>query len=125
MRADFERAEEYARLLAPGSEIIDDTDGPVVRDMMPHLRYYLFRRGLFLQRLEDRWVVVASAPWAVKRLRRPMPPVWCCRCSRSLFDSACEHGVRHVIDLGEPVWPSLSPKAAMVLFLVARPGGRA
>lgn len=71
-RSLLERAIEYCGLLTPGSEIIDDTDGEYVGPFRHLLGAVLYRRGLYLDRREDRYVVTRTPPWLRRRLEGPV-----------------------------------------------------
>lgn len=122
----IERAREYAGQLGPGSEINEETDGPVVRDFRHLLPSLLHERGLYLEGIPGGMRVTDCPPWLVRRLAtepRALPAVWCCRCSRSLFSPDCSHGIRYAIELGEPDW--MGAVGGAKHFVVMSPGARA
>jgi hypothetical protein len=103
-----ERAEEYIRQLTVGSEIVEDTDGPVVAEFRHLLAPLLFKRGLYLERTARGQVVTDRPPWfnAAGELAQRHQPITCATCKRSFFE--CEHGVGTGVVTGsvvEPVFP--------------------
>jgi hypothetical protein len=88
----LERAEEYARLLSVGSEILDDTDGPVVAPFRHLLAAVLYRRRLFLERTAQGQIVTDRPPWFIAGglMAQRHQPITCTDCKRSWF--SCEHG---------------------------------
>jgi hypothetical protein len=97
----IKRAEEYARLLTEGSEILDDVDAPVVRDFIQFLPGMLQRRELYLARGPRGLVVTRTPPWLQRRLldvKATPPPVVsppvqvCLLCGDSWWQCACAPG---------------------------------
>jgi hypothetical protein len=87
-----ERAAEYAALLAVGSEILNDTDGPVVAAFIHLLPEFLYKRGLFLERTARGQIVSDRPAWLIAGglMRQRHQPITCVQCRRSWFD--CDHG---------------------------------
>jgi len=83
-RAHRDQADAYAMTLAPGSTILEDTDGPTIARFRHLLPAALMQRGLALEQIVGGWRVV-TAPLAPGR-----PLVVCRECGENWF--RCEHG---------------------------------
>jgi hypothetical protein len=95
-RAMRDQADAYAACLRPGSEILEDTDGPTIAPYRRHLPAALIRRGLRLEPIPGGWRVQAAArplPTAAPQVRAPkIVPVECKFCG-GWFAPGCGHGV--------------------------------
>jgi hypothetical protein len=78
--AHVRAAEEYAAMLAPGSDILEDTDGAVIAPFRHLLVGALFRRGLAVEPIVGGWRVVRSPV--------PSPPRRVCACGQPWFECA-------------------------------------
>jgi hypothetical protein len=112
-------ADDYVASLHEGSTIQDE-DQSIIQPFRHLIPALLAKKGLALAEMTGGGHVVVAAPWLLMHMTAPPlravapalgppeeheGPVWCTACDLSWFDSACPHGLRYVVDLGNATVP--------------------